>query len=333
MNIVSKIKDVKAIKAVANFATKHASKATFVAKKHAPEALLVVGVICVCVGTGVAVKETLKAPEVVEESTKEIEAVKEQREAQHETVYPQIEYRKDIARAYFHAGRRFFRLYAPAIGIEVFGIVCIMSSHNILKKRNIALIGAVKALDESFSKYRSRVADRFGEEVEKRILAGANEEEAEYEETVVDENGNERKETRKLRTVVHDDPSIYARMFDETMAGRGTWRNDPYYNMQFLRLAERNFNELLQVRGFVILNEVYKELGYEPTSIGQIVGWLKDPEEGKGDGYISFGIFDKLGNYLPQSEFMNGMNPAVLLDFNVDGVIYDKIDFLRNTKA
>lgn len=333
MSIVSKIKDVKAIKAVANFATKHASKATFVAKKHAPEALLAVGVICVCVGTGLAVKETLAAPEVVEEATKEIETVKENRATMHETVYPQSEYRKDIAKAYFHAGTKFARLYAPAISVEVFGIACIMSGHNILKKRNVALIGAVKALDDSFSKYRARVADKFGEEVEKRILAGSSEEEAEYEENVVDENGEEHTEKRKLRVVSHDDPSIYARMFDETLAGRGTWRNDPYYNMQFLKLAERNFNELLQVRGFVILNEVYRELGYEPTSIGQIVGWLKDPEEGKGDGYISFGIFDKLGNYLPQSEFMNGMNPAVLLDFNVDGVIYDKIDFLGNTKA
>jgi len=67
----------------------------------------------------------------------------------------------------------------------------------------------------------------------------------------------------------------------------------------------------------VFLNEVYDMLGIERSSAGQVVGWLR---EGEGDGHIDFGMFEAVNR-----DFVNGWERSILLDFNVDGVIYDKI--------
>ncbi len=76
------------------------------------------------------------------------------------------------------------------------------------------------------------------------------------------------------------------------------------------------FNERLYATGAVFLNEVYEELGFPKTKAGQAVGWLT---KGKGgiDGRISF------GNSLDLLAYHDG--DPILLDFNVDGVIWDKI--------
>ena len=58
-------------------------------------------------------------------------------------------------------------------------------------------------------------------------------------------------------------------------------------------------------------------LGLERSSAGQVVGWVMNND---GDNYIDFGMFEA-----SSSRFVNGTERSVLLDFNVDGVIYDKI--------
>ena len=60
-------------------------------------------------------------------------------------------------------------------------------------------------------------------------------------------------------------------------------------------------------------------LGLPRSKAGQIVGWVV----GEGDGYIDFGI-DSLINEKAR-EFVNGYEPAIFLDFNVNGIIYDLI--------
>jgi len=47
-------------------------------------------------------------------------------------------------------------------------------------------------------------------------------------------------------------------------------------------------------------------LGFERTKEGSVVGWVMD----NGDDYVDFGMLDLWKN-------------GYLLDFNVDGVIYD----------
>jgi hypothetical protein len=63
-------------------------------------------------------------------------------------------------------------------------------------------------------------------------------------------------------------------------------------------------------------------LGIPRTKAGAVVGWVLT-ENGESDNFINFGIFE--GKTQRSRDFVNGFEGSILLDFNVDGVIYDKI--------
>ena len=71
--------------------------------------------------------------------------------------------------------------------------------------------------------------------------------------------------------------------------------------------------------------DVYDMLGIPRTKAGQIVGWLYRPEDPnyKGDNHVDFGIYDYTKEI--NRDFVNGYERTILLDFNVDGPIYDLI--------
>ena len=60
-------------------------------------------------------------------------------------------------------------------------------------------------------------------------------------------------------------------------------------------------------------------LGLPRTQAGQLVGWVK----GQGDDFVDFGIFD--GDDMKHRDFVNGYERSILLDFNVDGIVYNLI--------
>jgi hypothetical protein len=120
----------------------------------------------------------------------------------------------------------------------------------------------------------------------------------------------------ELLHVDPDGPSIYGRFFDEFST---EYKKDADYNRVFLQAQQQMANNLLQSRGHLFLNEVYDALGFERTPGGSIVGWVIR-KDGLRDNFVDFGLL-KPGN----ERFINGGERAVFLDFNVDGIIYDKI--------
>jgi hypothetical protein len=77
---------------------------------------------------------------------------------------------------------------------------------------------------------------------------------------------------------------------------------------------------MLHARGHAFLNEVYDWLGIPRSKAGSVVGWVLSKQS---DNFIDFGIFDDNDE---TRAFVNGREGSVLLDFNVDGVIFDKLD-------
>ena len=286
-------------------------------RKHSPEILAGVGVVGVIASTVMACKATTKLSYILEESKDQLDQIKTVAvDPAYADKYSEDDAKKDTTITYVQTGVKVAKLYAPSVILCAGSLGCLLASNNILKKRNAALSAAYMTVDKSFKEYRKRVADRFGEEVEKEIRYNIKAKEV----TTVDENGNEVTETVKVMDGT-DDPntySDYARFFDESCAA---WQNDAEYNLTFLKAQQQYANDLLKSRGRLFLNEVYRMLGIDETKAGQVVGWVYNPDNPTGDNFVDFGIYNMQRERV--RAFVNGYEPNILLDFNVDGVIWD----------
>lgn len=306
------------IKSAGNLLVKHTAKL----QKHSPEILVGLGVAGAIASAVMACRATLKVDEVIDEAKDKIETIHESQETGKTPAgldYSDEDHKKDLTIVYAQTGFKLAKLYAPAIGLGVLSIASILGGHNILRKRNVALAAAYTALDSSFKDYRSRVVERFGKEIDRELKY--NLKAKKITETVTDENGKEKKEKKTVEML--EDPtnySQYARFFDD---GCENWDKDPEYNLMFLRARQQYANDLLVSRGHLFLNEVYDMLDIPRTKAGQVVGWVYDPENPKGDNYVDFGIYDIYRQ--TKRDFVNGYENVILLDFNVDGNIWDLI--------
>ena len=292
-------------------------KASGKVKLHSPEILAAVGVVGVVSSGVLACKATLKVNDLLEDTKEDIDKIKAvEADPAYAEKYTVEDAKKDLAIVYCQTGIKLVKLYAPAVALGVVSLTCLLTSNHILKKRNAALSAAYMTVDKSFKEYRNRVAERFGDEVEKEIRYNIKAKEI----VTVDEDGNETVETVKVMEGA-DDPnnySPYAKFFDESCAA---WQNDPEYNLLFLKSQQQYANDLLKSRGRLFLNEVYRMLGIDETKAGQVVGWVYDPECPVGDNFVDFGIYDMTRERV--RAFVNGYETNILLDFNVDGNIWD----------
>jgi Family of unknown function (DUF6353) len=276
-------------------------------QKASPEVLFGVGIIGLVGSTVLACRATLKVDTVMEEAKDKLDLAKN---LEHED-YSEKDRSRDISLIYFQSGVKVVKLYAPAVIIGVASIYALRTSHNILTRRNLALTAAYSALDKGFNQYRARVIEKYGEDEDRNFRYGSEVVE------IVDPETNKKK---KVTRVGSDDPSIYARFFDPTSS---SWSKEPEYNMIFLQCQQNYANDMLHSRGHVFLNEVYDMLGVPRSQAGAVVGWLLS-KHGETDNFINFGVFD--GREQVARDFVNGREGAILLDFNVDGVIFDKLD-------
>jgi hypothetical protein len=227
--------------------------------------------------------------------------------------YSEKDRQKDITLIYVQTSVKIVRAYGPAVILGGLSIAALTSSHNMLSRRNAALTAAYAALEKGFSEYRARVVDKYGEDEDRNLRYGT--------ELVTVGKGKKKEEVLRVGP---GDPSIYARFFDQYSSA--SWDKVPEYNLIFLRCQQNYANDMLKMRGHVFLNDVYDMLGLERSTAGAVVGWVGyQDKEGFGDDYIDFGIFaDRDRDCFV--EFVNGFEGAILLDFNVDGIIYDKIE-------
>ena len=107
--------------------------------------------------------------------------------------------------------------------------------------------------------------------------------------------------------------SPYGFKFDENSA---SWDRSRDMNVFFLKFTQDYFNDLLKLRGYLFLNEVYDRLGIPRRALGQCVGWIYDENNPNGDNFVDLDIFNERNN--------NDEN-VFILDPNVDGYILDKI--------
>ena len=303
---------------IINKATRLLSSVQYKVKKHSPEILMVAGIAGTVVGTVLACKATTKVSEIIEEKNKNVEDVHTCLEEK-PNEYTEEDSKKDLTIIYAQTGVKLFKLYAPAIGVMALSFASIITGHKVLKKRNIAIAAAYAAIDKGFKQYRKNVIKEFGEGVDQQMRFGLKSKEIKKK----DKDGKTVKETEYYIDPERnplDNISEYARFFD---AASSNFAKDPEYNMMFLRRQQDYANEMLKSRGHLFLNEVYDLLDIPRSKAGQVVGWVYDKNGNtKGDNYVDFGLYR---NDQGTRRFVNGLEYNILLDFNVDGVIYDII--------
>lgn len=290
------------------------SKAVMKLKKHSPEILVVAGIAGTVVSAVLACKATTKVAEILDETKGTLDTIHEGMEtgAINGQEYTNEDGKKDTVVVYAQTGMKLAKLYGPAIILGTLSITSILASNNILRKRNVALGAAYAAIDKSFKEYRGRVIERFGEQVDTELKYGIKAKK--FEEIEVDPETGKEKKVKK--TVMVADPNLqsdYAVYFDSKSRN---YETNPDYNRMFLKAQQAFANDKLQTRGHLFLNEVLDDLDLPRTPAGQIVGWTKDGP----DGYVNFRIVEV------ERETEDGRHePALLLDFNVEGNIWEKM--------
>lgn len=265
--------------------------------KHSPLLLTVVGVAGLVTAGVLAARATLKLEEVIDTNEVELKWAKESVETMDA---PESVVAKQIIKNVVRIGK----LYWVPITLAAGSTVMVLAGHHILNQRYAGLVVAYKGLETAFANYRQRVIEQYGEEVDKDFRLGLR------TETIEDENGKK----KKVKVSDGVDKSEY--MFDFGPHNIN-FSGNMEHNMFFLRGHQNIANDILRSRGQLFLSEVLDMLGFERTPASIVTGWLYDPQSPKatGDDYVEFGIdadrYEQLG--------------YVLLDFNVDGTIFDKI--------
>lgn len=268
-------------------------------QKHSPIILTAVGVVGVVTAGVLAARATLKLEETLDKGQERLKTV----DHHGVPIQPKVQ---AVALNVFDL----VKLYGPSVTLGAASLVCIISAQGILHKRNAAIVVAYKGLEESFRNYRSLVVAEFGEEKDEEFTRGIK------TEVVVDENGKK----SKVKSLVTSDAKYGAYTF-VFGPDNPNWNGFHERNDWFLESHQMYFNDLLRARGHVFLNEVLDRLGIEHTKAGAVTGWILN---GDGDNEIDFRPYKLDSN---RAKELGLAEPGyILLDFNVDGIIYDKLE-------
>lgn len=280
--------------------TRLAGRAGLVLSKHAPTILTAAGTAGFISTTILASKATLKVEETISEEAALLVKVHEAHDA---GKLEDKDALRDKVILYTRMTTKLAKLYAPALILGAASIVSLATGHGIMLKRNASLAAAYAAVDQAFKTYKKKVESKFGKDAVIDALVSTAEEDLTKNELTME------------AIAAVDGVSPYGVIFDET---NNNWSADEDLSMLHLKCQQQYANDILQTRGHIFLNEVYKMLGFPHTPAGAVTGWVK----GNGDDFVDFNIFE--GTFEGEDEKGRTVTKWAL-DFNVDGVMYDKI--------
>jgi hypothetical protein len=321
-----------------NMLNSFGKKAELSIKKNGPTIMVVTGVLLMASGTVYVAAKSNKSTELVEQAKKDLEVIRGYKNCPEKrpTNYTEKDVNKEIAKVYLATTGKVLLTNAPAIAAEVGGAALILGGTKIINDRLAVTSAALSTALGEFENYRKKIIEKFGDEGKKldsEIRYGLREGEITEEEET--EDGKKKKKKKKVMFADEEfGTDGYRRMFDFR---NPYWEHHPDYCLMFLTAKQNYFNDKLRADGFVFLNDVLKELGFEPSKAGQLVGWMYDPDNERGDNYIDFRVtparlirmegtgVDDVDN-IELLKFPE-RNCGFMLDFNVDGNILSSIDW------
>lgn len=278
-----------------------AQRALLQIQKHAPTILTTVGIVSVVSAGVIAAKNTLKLEERIDEGKDRLDWVNESiKEGD----------MKEGARtaAYVRNVLEVSKLYVVPTGLMIGGVVCILGSKHILTQRNAGLAAAYNGLLVAHEAYRDRVREELGEEKERDLYYG--------EKTETREIDGKKVQVKVPVKTLSDGEHVgspYRFIYDQTNDNWSGFHDDNLFRLQ---VAQNMYNDTLKRKGHVFLRDILLTLGIQDTPASAVTGWIYDPEnpDHEGDNFIEFNVRD-----------YQDTEGYILLDFNVDGTIFDKI--------
>ena len=213
--------------------TKFFSTAKSTVQKHSPEILMGIGITGMITSTVLAVRATPKALRLIED-------------AQHEkgeflTTPEKI--------------KAAWKPYVPAVVTGGMGVACLIGSSTVSSKRNTALAAAYQLSTTALQEYKEKVIETIGEKKEKAI--------------------KEKVAQKKVEEISSNNTEVI-------VIGNGTTEFiEPVSKRSFtgdLENIKRIVNELNHrmmngMEEYISLSEFYNEIGLEPTSVSDHLGW------------------------------------------------------------
>ena len=337
--------------------------------KHAPEICTGISIVSKVAAVGFTIKGTIESKDIIDKYRFERQEIHEAEEFAHEIIRIHDEgtetlkegayedalkmieentVKKDIVRLYVRTGLEFAKVFAPAIGCLGLSVTSELVAFNVLKARlakiqlaATASAATASALAASYDAYRQRVKQVVGDEKEEAIFK--NEKIEMREVTEIDEDGNEVKVEKAVKTYDNKhDP--YAMKIVKGMSCYQPMLYDTLSNLKQLELwanQQMIMDAIGKGKSTRVLNDILDMFPAERTTMASIAGWTyyDDPveqEQSKGDGYISFGLFEHPNEAtLPEAlcepwRTILTENPNARTDdydiwlfFNVDGPVID----------
>lgn len=250
-----------------------------IVKPHLPAIGIAAGTIAVCAGGFMTGQACLKVDDVLAQHEEMMNHTRREINGYSEEQYSEMDRKKDVIQVYSVTAGKLFRLFAPGIGLCVFGGCSIFKGYSVLKKWHGLAVSAVAALDEKFSFYRNNVINELGEEADARFLVGDSQPESRSVVAKlpdVDEDGNPTSkdvEVRGFEDIVEDD---FTRVFNYK---NPKWESNFVMNDNMIYSLRHWYTKHLQSGALdhVFMNSVFKDLGFEETGIGHFYGWTNKP--------------------------------------------------------
>lgn len=287
---------------------KKANRAIFHLKKYTPEICLGLGLACVGGAVVTSARAGYKVAKKVNESNVNKESkVTEVEKAEVSEAIENEESKKGITDKVKNAissetTRYAIKEFSIPVALGLAGSALIISSHGVMAKRNATALAAYVSLEQAYSRLKKKSESKDIQSVEESEKA---------------EPDNKKNDEGLVLKVSKDELDWLDYRFSDS--DHFAFFED-VYNEQFLKSHEEKWNLVLSTRGYVILNEVYADLGLPQTAAGAIKGWTDYADDKL--VYIDFGIIPSTimdpERKLPSKDF--------LLSFNVnEGNIFDQI--------
>lgn len=138
-------------------------------------------------------------------------------------------------------------VYIPAITVGISTILCIFGANALNKKQQASLVSAYTLLNNSYSEFKRKANELYGEETEDRI----------YREIAKDRYDEDRFFSEGDQVLFFDNHSM--RYFESTI--------------EHVQRAEYNLNRKLSIFDYVSVNDYYELLGIPGIESGDEIGW------------------------------------------------------------